>query len=160
MRIRRRTGGLLAALLVAIDLTVKNWVENNLPFQEPVPVMPFLSWYRTWNEGIAFSFLSFLNDWVLVAFTVLIIVFVVWLWRNTSKDRWVSHIGFAFIFGGAIGNLFDRVFLGHVVDFILVHTQTWSFAVFNLADSFISIGAGLIILDEISSTFKRSESAS
>lgn len=151
---RKRTSGLIAALAIAADLSVKNWVETSLPFQEPVPVIPFLSWFRTWNEGIAFSFLSFLNDWVLVAITVLIIVFVLWLWRETPKSRWLSQTGFALVFGGAIGNLVDRVFLGHVVDFIMVHTQTWSFAIFNLADSFITIGAACIVLDEVLHIYK------
>jgi signal peptidase II len=151
---RKRTSGLIAALAIGADLSVKNWVETSLPFQEPVPVMPFLSWFRTWNEGIAFSFLSFLNDWVLVAVTVLIIVFVLWLWRETPKSRWLSQTGFALVFGGAIGNLVDRVFLGHVVDFIMVHTQSWSFAIFNLADSFITIGAACIVLDEVLYIYK------
>lgn len=147
--IRRRTWGMFSALLIAIDLLVKSWVEQSLPFQEPVPVIPFLSFYRTWNEGIAFSFLASLNDWALVAITVAIIIFVLWLWRHTPKDRWLSQLGFAMVFGGAIGNLVDRAFLGHVIDFIMVHTQTWSFAIFNLADSFISVGAAAIVLDEI-----------
>lgn len=153
MRFRKRTGALLAAFLVAADLMVKNWVETSLPFQEQVPVLPFLSWYRTWNEGIAFSFLSFMDDRLLAALTVLIIIFVVWLWRQTPRSRWISRIGFAFVVGGAVGNLVDRVFLGHVVDFILVHYGTWSFAIFNLADSFISIGAALIVIDEVQSFF-------
>ncbi len=146
---RRRTSGLLAGVAIGIDLLVKNWVENSLPFHEQVPVMPFLSWYRTWNEGIAFSFLTFLDDRVLVAITVAIILFVLWLWRQTPKYRWLSQVGFALVFGGAIGNLVDRVFLGHVIDFIMVHTDTWSFAIFNLADSFISVGAACIVLDEV-----------
>lgn len=146
---RRRTAGLVSALAIATDLSVKNWVETSLPFQEPVSVIPYLSWYRTWNEGIAFSFLSSLNDWLLVAVTVAILCFVLWLWRNTPKERWMSQLGFALVFGGAVGNLVDRVFLGHVVDFIMVHTQTWSFAIFNLADSYISVGAAAIVLDEI-----------
>ncbi|MGB7285703.1 MAG: signal peptidase II [Salaquimonas sp.] len=151
---RRRTAGLISALAIGSDLAVKSWVESSLPFEQPVPVIPFLSWYRTWNEGIAFSFLSFLNDWVLVGITVLIIIFVLWLWQHTLRERWLSQLGFALVFGGAIGNLFDRVFLGHVVDFIMVHTDTWSFAIFNLADSFISVGAAAIILDEILSGFR------
>lgn len=149
MRMRKRTGFLLASLLVAIDLVVKNWVETSLPFQVAVPVLPFLSWYRTWNEGIAFSFLSFMDDRLLVVLTLVIIIFVVWLWRQTPKSRPLSHIGFAFIIGGAVGNLVDRVFLGHVIDFILVHVGTWSFAIFNLADTFITIGAIAIVLDEL-----------
>ncbi len=151
---RRRTAGIISALAIGTDLAVKNWVETNLPFEQPISVAPFLSWFRTWNEGIAFSFLSFLNDWVLVAITVLIIIFVLWLWRSTPKERWLSQLGFALVFGGAIGNLLDRVFLGHVIDFIMVHTDTWSFAIFNLADSYISVGAGAIILDEILSGFR------
>jgi len=151
---RKRTGVVLAAFLVTIDLMVKNWVETSLPYQEPVPVLPFLSWYRTWNEGIAFSFLSFLDDRLLVALTVIILIFVIWLWRQTPRKRWISRIGFAFVIGGAIGNLVDRVFLGHVVDFILVHLGNWSFAIFNLADAFISVGAALIVLDEVMALFK------
>jgi len=151
---RKRTGIVLAACLVTIDLLVKNWVETSLPFQEPVPVLPFLSWYRTWNEGIAFSFLSFLDDRLLVALTVVIIIFVIWLWRQTPQKRWISRVGFAFVIGGAIGNLVDRVFLGHVIDFVLVHVGTWSFAIFNLADTFISIGAALIVLDELLALLK------
>ena len=146
---RRRTSGLLAGIAIAADLLVKNWVETSLPLREQVPVMPFLSWYRTWNEGIAFSFLTFLDDRVLVAITVAIILFVLWLWRQTPKYRWLSQVGFALVFGGAIGNLVDRAFLGHVIDFIMVHTETWSFAIFNLADSFISVGAACIVLDEV-----------
>lgn len=139
----------LALILVVIDQASKYWVETSLPFQESVRAAPFLSWFRTYNEGVAFSFLSSMNDWVLVGFTVLIILFVLWLWRQTSADRFLSHWGFAFVLGGAFGNLIDRAVLGYVVDFIQFHTETWSFAIFNLADIFINIGAGLIIFDEL-----------
>ena len=146
---KKTTGIMFVVLLIAMDQLTKAWVENSLPFHEAVPVLPFLAWYRTWNEGIAFSFLSFLNDWALVGITILIIIFVLWLWKNADRNRWISQTGFALVIGGAIGNLVDRLFLGHVVDFILFHIGDWSFAVFNLADAFISTGAGLIILDEI-----------
>lgn len=149
MKIRRRHAVILTIACVAIDQIVKNWVESSLPFHEPVPVLPFLSWYRTWNEGIAFSFLTFLDDRLLAILTMAIVLFVFWLWRRTPRHRWLSQIGFALITGGAIGNLLDRAFLGHVVDFILFHVGNWSFAVFNLADSFISVGAAAIVLEEI-----------
>ncbi|MCB1384836.1 MAG: signal peptidase II [Nitratireductor sp.] len=155
MKIRRRHAALIAALLVAIDLLVKNRVETALPFQEVVPVIPFLSFYKTYNEGVAFSFLTFLDDRLLVALTVVIMVFIIWLWKRTPRYRWLSQLGFAAIIGGAIGNLVDRSFLGHVVDFILLHAGNWSFAVFNLADSFITIGAALIIIEEIFGLNKR-----
>jgi signal peptidase II len=60
-----------------------------------------------------------------------------------------ARLGFALIVGGAIGNLIDRVTLGYVIDYFLFHTSTWSFAVFNLADAFITVGAGLVVLQEV-----------
>jgi signal peptidase II len=144
-----RAGIFLVAFLVALDQGVKYLVEARLPFHEPVNVLPFLSWYRTWNEGIAFSMLAFLNDWTLVAVTLAVIAFVLWLWRSTPREKWLSRIGFALVIGGALGNLTDRIVLGHVVDFVLLHYEGWTFAVFNLADSFISIGAVTIVADEL-----------
>jgi len=145
----KRIGMILVLVLIGLDQYVKYLVESHLPFHEPVPVLPFLSWYRTWNEGIAFSLLSFLNDWALVAVTVVIVIFVLWLWKSTPREKWLSHLGFALVIGGALGNLIDRVVWGHVVDFVLVHHGNWSFAIFNLADSFITTGAVLIVADEV-----------
>ena len=115
----------LVAAAVAIDQVIKWLVETQLPFHELVPVVPMFALYRTWNEGIAFSLLGGLPDTA------------------------IAHLGFALIIGGALGNLVDRAVYGHVVDYILFYTESWSFAVFNLADAFISIGAGLIVLDEV-----------
>lgn len=139
---------------VAIDQAIKWLVETRLPFHELVPVMPMFALYRTWNEGIAFSLLKGLPDSGLLALTLLVIVFVLYLWWRTPSDRGIAHLGFALIIGGALGNLIDRAVYGHVVDYILFHTATWSFAVFNLADSFISIGATLIVLDEVIATIR------
>jgi signal peptidase II len=138
----------LVPLFVGLDQLTKYFAETGLPLQEPVPVMPFLSMFRTYNTGIAFSFLSGLNDMALVVLTFAISAFICWLWYRSDARQTFARIGYAFVLGGAVGNLIDRVRLGHVVDFILVHTQTWSFAVFNLADSFITVGAMLIIVDE------------
>jgi signal peptidase II len=146
-----RMGPMLAMVTgaVALDQAIKYLVETRLPFHELIPVMPMLGLFRTWNEGIAFSLLKSLPDTGLLILTALVIVFVVFLWRRTPSDRRIAHLGFALIIGGALGNLVDRAVYGHVVDYILFYTSTWSFAVFNLADSFISIGAGLIMLDEV-----------
>ena len=76
------------------------------------------------------------------------VVLVVWLYRTVRSD-WRTALPLSLILGGAIGNVIDRIAYGHVVDFVLVHTQNWSFAIFNLADSMISVGAACIILDEI-----------
>ncbi|WP_340159622.1 signal peptidase II [uncultured Hoeflea sp.] len=140
---------LLVSASVAIDQVIKWLVETRLPFHELVPVIPMFALYRTWNEGIAFSMLGGLPDTALLALTGLVIIFVLYLWWRTPPGRRIAHLGYALIIGGALGNLIDRAVYGHVVDYILFHTETWSFAVFNLADAFISIGAGLIVLDEL-----------
>jgi signal peptidase II len=135
-------------IAVVIDQVVKIAVDRYLPLQEAVPVIPMLALYRTYNLGVAFSMLSGLDGWFIVGMRLVIVAFVIWLWHRTSKDRWIAHIGFALIIAGALGNLIDRFLYGHVIDYILFHTESWSFAVFNLADSFITVGAGCVILDE------------
>ncbi len=141
----------VALIVIALitDQVVKLLVEAYLPLQEMVPVVPYLALYRTYNLGVAFSMLSGMEGWFIVTMRLLIVCFVIWLWRKTDSDRTFAHLGFALIIAGAAGNIFDRFLYGHVIDYILFHTQTWSFAVFNLADSFITIGAGCVILDEI-----------
>lgn len=139
---------LFIVLLLGIDQAVKITVEAMLPMQEVVPVIPFLALYRTWNTGVAFSMLSGMDVWFIVGMRLVIVGFVLWLWRRSPADRWLAHTGFALIIAGAAGNIVDKLLYGHVVDYILFHTQTWSFAVFNLADTFITIGAALVVLDE------------
>ena len=120
-----------------------------MDYNQQIDLLPFLALYRTHNEGIAFSMLSWLHDGGLVAMTVAVIGFVSYLWWTTAPERVISRIGFALIIGGALGNLIDRSLLGYVVDYILFHLPSWSFAVFNMADVYISTGAALIILDEL-----------
>lgn len=140
---------ILIALALLTDQIIKVLVEAYLPLQEMVPVIPFLALYRTYNLGVAFSMLSGMEGWFIITMRLVIVAFVIWLWRKTDADRTFAHLGFALIIAGAAGNIFDRFLYGHVVDYILFHTATWSFAVFNLADSFITVGAGCVILDEI-----------
>jgi len=136
-------------LAVVLDQIVKRMVDAWLPYREMVPVVPMLALYRTYNRGIAFSFLTGSSIWALIALTICVVAFVLYLRHRTMAQRWLSHLGYALIIGGAIGNLIDRAVLGYVVDYVLFHTQTWSFAVFNLADSFITVGAAAVILDEL-----------
>jgi signal peptidase II len=138
----------LVASFAAIDQMVKLAVVRTMGLGQSVELLPFLALYHARNEGIAFSMLDGFHDVGLAAISVLVLAFVVWLWWNTAPERKLTHLGFALIAGGAIGNLIDRVNLGYVVDYILFHTPVWSFAVFNLADSFITIGAALILIDE------------
>jgi signal peptidase II len=140
--------GIAVVAMVAGDQWIKLLVEARLPFQEAVDLLPFLSLYRTWNQGIAFSMLWGLNDAALVALTLAITGFVLFLASRTAQEKLAAWAGFAMIVGGAMGNMIDRAIHGHVIDYVLFHTPQWSFAVFNLADAFISVGAALVILQE------------
>jgi signal peptidase II len=137
------------AVAVLLDQIVKIAVDHYLPLQEAVPLVPMLALYRTYNLGVAFSMLSGMDGWFIVGMRLVIVAFVLWLWHRTAKDRRLAHLGYALIIAGAIGNLIDRFAYGHVIDYILFHTESWSFAVFNLADSFITIGAACVVLDEL-----------
>lgn len=139
---------LLIAAAVVVDQAVKWLVETRLPFHEMIEVIPFLALFRTYNPGIAFSMLSGFGGAGLIVLTLGVTGFVGWLALRTEPHQRLARTGFALIISGAIGNLIDRVAFGHVIDYILFHTPVWSFAIFNLADVFITIGAGLVILSE------------
>jgi signal peptidase II len=146
---RPLTAAVVIILAVILDQAIKIAVEAYLPMHELVPVIPYLALFRTYNLGVAFSLLSGMEREFIIGMRIIIVGFVIWLWRRTPVSRTFAHTGFALIIAGAFGNLIDGLIYGHVIDYILFHTETWSFAVFNLADSFITIGAGLVILDEI-----------
>ena len=138
----------LTAVAIALDQWIKVLVEGNLPMQEKIDLLPFLALYRTYNPGIAFSMFSSLGDKGLIVIALAVSAFVLWLGSKTEVGQWLARIGFALIVGGAIGNLIDRVWYGHVIDYILFHTPVFTFAVFNLADAFITVGAVLVIAEE------------
>ena len=142
---------ILIAILIAIDQISKWWVEMMLPLYQRVPMLPFLSLFRTYNEGVAFSAFSGLGPLPLIIVTIAIIVFVLWQWRNLDPARILSAYGYALVISGAFGNLIDRVRLGKVIDMISFHIDFigFQFAIFNLADTFITLGAAAILLDEI-----------
>lgn len=140
--------GLLVLVAIVADQLVKRWVEAALMLHEQIQLLPFFSLYRTHNTGIAFSMLSDFGVPVLIAVTLAVTLFVLWLAAKTKSGDRFARLGFALIVAGAIGNLIDRVTLGYVIDYFLFHTPVWSFAIFNLADAFITVGAGLVILEE------------
>jgi signal peptidase II len=140
--------GLLSVVAIALDQGIKVLVEADLPWQQPVDLLPFLALFRTYNTGIAFSMLSSLGDTGLIVLALAVAAFVIWLAARTDPRQVAARIGFALIVGGALGNLIDRAVYGHVIDYVLFHTPVWSFAVFNLADAFITVGAALVILEE------------
>lgn len=156
MRRFRPTMFVIVFLLVIIDQLSKWLADTRLVFHVEQPVIPYFSLFLTYNKGVAFSFLSWVGNTGLVIMTVVILAALYWLWRKVPLDKQLAHLGFAFVFAGAIGNLIDRLARGQVVDFFLFHTQNWAFAVFNVADAFITVGAIAIIVDELFS--KRDQS--
>lgn len=138
----------VVALAVALDQAIKYLVETRLDMHTQVDVLPFLALYRTHNTGIAFSMFSDLGSFGLIAITLGVVGLVTWIASRTEPSQRLSRLGFTLIIGGALGNLIDRVWHGYVIDYVLFHLPSWSFAIFNLADAFITIGAVLVILDE------------
>ena len=139
---------LVIALTVAADQGAKALVVATMALGGSVEILPFLSLYHARNDGIAFSMFAGFGDLGLALMAVVVLGFVLWLWWKTPAERKLTHFAFAIIVGGAIGNLIDRVRLGYVTDYVLFHTPVWSFAVFNLADACISVGAVAIVVDE------------
>lgn len=139
----------ITAVAVLLDQWIKWLVETRLVMHEQVDVLPFLALFRTYNTGVAFSMLSWISDTGLIAVSLGVIAFVLWLAVKTTPEQWFSRAGFALIIGGAVGNIIDRAVHGHVIDYILFHTPVWSFAVFNLADALITVGAIMVAAEEL-----------
>lgn len=146
---RISTALLTVGAMVAIDQAIKIGVERAMDYHERIDLLPFFALFLTHNPGIAFSMLSGWGAGPLIALSLAVTAFVSWLWVSSPADRIVAHFGFALIIGGAIGNLIDRTLYGYVIDYFLFHTPGWSFAIFNLADAAITVGAGLVIVDEV-----------
>tara|TARA_B100001059_G_C17790619_1_gene559919 strand:- start:846 stop:1355 length:510 start_codon:yes stop_codon:yes gene_type:complete len=142
----------LSLLVFVIDQASKFYFDGTLEMYEQIVVIPqYFSWTLAYNTGAAFSFLAGESGWQRWLFALIALsvsaVLVVWMKRLKSDETWLA-IALALVLGGAIGNLFDRIVLGHVVDFILVHWQNrWYFPAFNIADSAISVGAVMLALD-------------
>jgi signal peptidase II len=140
---------LISLVVVVLDQWTKKLAVSELA-DGFVKVTDFFSLVLAYNKGAAFSFLSDAGGWQRWFFTVIAAavsaVLVVWIYRLKQHEKLLA-IALALVLGGAIGNLYDRVMLGHVVDFILVHYQDNYFPAFNIADSAISVGAVLLILD-------------
>jgi len=148
-----RLGGWLAvaALVIVADQATKIAVDRLFSYGERLPLLPMLDLTLLYNRGAAFSFLAGADGWQRWFFTVLALAvsgFIVWMLARHGSQRLFSW-ALALILGGALGNVIDRVIHGHVIDFVLVYYGDWFFPAFNLADSAITVGAALLILDEI-----------
>lgn len=142
----------LSVLVLVIDQVSKAHFEGSLEmFQQIVVIPDYFSWTLAYNTGAAFSFLADGGGWQRWLFAVIALVvsavLVVWLKRLGRDDTWLA-VTLALVLGGALGNLYDRIALGHVIDFILVHWQNRHyFPAFNFADSAITVGAIMLALD-------------
>lgn len=141
---------LLAAVVIGLDLYTKALASSALDYGRPVEIFSWFNLTLQHNSGAAFSFLSDAGGWqrwfFTIVATVISIALAIWL-AVAERGHWLLALSLALILGGAIGNLWDRVTLGYVVDFVSVHYRDWYFPAFNLADSAITVGAGCMLLD-------------
>src|SRR5688500_12458799 len=139
----------IALVVVVLDFVTKRWIETVLDYGEHVPLTSFFNLVLTYNAGAAFSFLSDAGGWQRWFFTIVSIgasTLIIYLLRKHAAER-LFCIALSLILGGALGNLWDRVTLGHVVDFLDFHVAGYHWPAFNVADSAISVGAVLLVID-------------
>lgn len=139
----------LAALLILLDQASKLAVLRLLEPYQTIPVVPGFNLTLAFNRGASFSFLADAGGWQRWLFSGISlaasVIIVILLRRTPPADR-LNGLGLSLVLSGAVGNLIDRLWLGHVVDFLDVYYRAWHFPAFNIADSAISIGAALLVL--------------
>jgi signal peptidase II len=140
---------LVSVAVIVLDQLSKAAINNHFVYGESLAVTSFFNLVLAHNFGAAFSFLDNaggLQRWLFSAIAIVAAVWIVWLLRKHQAQMLFS-LALAFILGGALGNLIDRIAYGYVVDFLDFHWGGYHFAAFNLADSAITCGAGLLIWD-------------
>jgi signal peptidase II len=144
---------LLSAFIVLADQASKSYIAQRFGEFEHISVLPILDITRMHNVGAAFSFLATASGWQRPLFIGLAIVvsigIIVWLLRLKSGSHGLLAGGLALVLGGALGNVIDRIRLGHVIDFIHFHWNEAYFPAFNVADSAITVGAACLLLDAL-----------
>jgi signal peptidase II len=141
----------LTGVVIALDQASKLWMIHHFFILERVRLLPVLDIVLTYNTGAAFSMLAQASGWQRWLFVALALgvsaVLLVWMRRLAASTQGLIACGLALIVAGALGNLIDRVRLGHVIDFIWAHWGEHYFPAFNVSDSAITIGAALLLLD-------------
>jgi len=140
----------IVVILVLLDRVSKVLCDTLLPYAQAQPVFPGFDLLLVYNRGAAFSFLDDAGGWqrwLLAAIsTVVSVIIGVWLWR-LPRQQVLLGIALSLVLAGALGNLYDRIVQGYVIDFISFYYRDWRFATFNVADAAISVGAALLALD-------------
>ncbi len=150
----------LAIVVIVLDQATKFWAvemfgrdfgdaglfQNFVPAR-PIEVTGFLNWVLVGNQGVSFGMLSGVGPWVFVAIALAVTAgLMIWLWR--SRQGWLAW-AVGLIAGGALGNVIDRARFGAVVDFVDLHVADYHWPAFNVADSAITIGVGLVVIDAL-----------
>ena len=146
---------IVASIVLMLDFVTKRWVEAALFYGEHIPLTSFFNLVLAYNAGAAFSFLSDATGWQRWFFSAIAArasVLIVYLLRKHVAEK-LFCVALSLVLGGALGNLWDRITLGHVVDFLDFHVGGYHWPAFNVADSAIFIGAMLLIID----SFRRKE---
>ncbi|MEK7989409.1 MAG: signal peptidase II [Thiotrichaceae bacterium] len=143
----------ISIIVVMLDQASKIWANNTLIFGQPVEILAFFNLTLLYNTGVAFSFMADAGGWQRWLFSILAaiisLVILIWMARTPRSQVWVNS-ALAMILGGAIGNnLIDRLLYGYVIDFIDIYYQNWHWPVFNIADSAITVGAIMLLIDAI-----------
>jgi signal peptidase II len=139
----------ISVIVVAFDLYTKHLIQGAFAYGDILTITSFFDLVRYHNEGSAFGFLANaggLQKWLFTAISVVAAVVITYLIQKHRTEK-LFCIGLALVLGGAIGNLYDRVTLGYVVDFLNFHYQQHYWPAFNVADSAICVGVGLLLLD-------------
>lgn len=142
-----RYGGIAALVVFMVDRISKWWFIDvfELPSKGVVEILPIFDVVMVWNRGVSFGFLDGLGRWPLVGLN-LVIVSVLIYWLKSANNKLLA-LSLGLVIGGALGNIYDRLKFEAVADFFQFHWESWYFAVFNVADSFIFIGAVLLIFN-------------
>jgi signal peptidase II len=140
----------ISAVTLVLDQASKLAVDGSMQLFESIPLIPYFNLTYVHNTGAAFSFLAQAGGWQRWLFAGLAVVMssiiTVWLYR-LQKHETLMAVALSLVLGGAIGNLIDRVAYGYVIDFLDVYYQDWHWPAFNIADSAICIGVGLMLLE-------------
>ncbi len=140
----------LSVVVILLDQLSKFWITKHFHFGEVLPLVDCLNLTLVYNTGAAFSFLSDAGGWQRWFFAILAsgvsVMLVIWLAKLSDRQKLLS-LSLALILGGAVGNLWDRMAYGHVIDFIDVYYGAYHWPAFNVADSAITVGAILLVID-------------
>lgn len=141
---------ILSALVIGLDLFSKHEIVERFNVGQVKPLLPFLNLTLAYNRGTAFSLLNqgaHWQFWFLTGIALVVSVAILYyLFKGTEKDQW-QNLSLSLILGGALGNVWDRLTLGVVVDFIDFHIGHWHFATFNIADAAITLGAAILVFE-------------